>query len=228
MSTYPKGDEKKRQFLTTAMELFLEKGYEKTTIQDIIDKMEVSKGAFYHYFESKEDIIVGIAEEYAKKFSAIFEAIPENVSLSPVEKINKMIELVQMQKSKNETQRSQIKSILIAEENCKLQQKIFKAVKKDATQTLTKIIKQGIHSGDFQADHPEELADFFLFAGHHMNESIDDLLLQLSEKAIDFKDFAHLLEEKISFYEMLFAQMLHLKKGAIKLRESYLKRFLGT
>ncbi len=228
MSTYPKGDEKKKLFLTTAMELFLEKGYEKTTIQDIIDKMEVSKGAFYHYFESKEDIIVGIAEDYAKKFSEVFKAIPENESLSPLEKINNMIELVQLRKSKNESQRSNIKSILIADDNYKLQQKIFKAVKKDATQALTKIIEQGVRSGDFRVENPQELADFFLFAGHHMNESIDEILLQLSEKIIDFKDFANLLEEKLSFYESLFAQLLHLEKGAIKLRESYLKRFLGT
>ena len=47
-----------------ALELFYKKGYENTTIKDIIEEIGVSKGAFYHYFESKEDVIVAIAKEF--------------------------------------------------------------------------------------------------------------------------------------------------------------------
>lgn len=42
------------------MKLFIEKGYEKTTIQDIVDELGMSKGAIYHHFKSKEDIIEAI------------------------------------------------------------------------------------------------------------------------------------------------------------------------
>ena len=46
-------DERKAEFVDAAIALMSQKGYESTTIQDIIDEVGVSKGAFYHYFSSK-------------------------------------------------------------------------------------------------------------------------------------------------------------------------------
>ena len=44
--------------LDVAFRLFIEKGYERTSIQDIIDNLGgLSKGAIYHHFDSQEDIL---------------------------------------------------------------------------------------------------------------------------------------------------------------------------
>lgn len=48
-----KGELRKESILKTAERLFFEKGYEETSIQDILDALSISKGGFYHYFESK-------------------------------------------------------------------------------------------------------------------------------------------------------------------------------
>lgn len=228
MSNYPKGSKMRKVFLNTALEIFLEKGYEKTTIQDIIDKINVSKGSFYHYFQSKEDIIIQIAEEYVKDFSPIFNEIPFVDSLTPLEKLNMMINLVQMQKSKNDNHRKSIKDALKNEDNYKLKQKIFEAIKIEATEAFTKVINEGKEKGQFKVESTEEFVDFFYYAIHHLNVSIDDLVMKLSRKSISFSNFALRLEEKLSFYESLFAHSLNLDKGSLKLKESYLKRFLAS
>ena len=49
-------EETVQRILTTASKLFLEKGYEKTSLQDIIRETGLSKGAIYHHFSSKEAI----------------------------------------------------------------------------------------------------------------------------------------------------------------------------
>ena len=49
-------EETAQRILTTASKLFLEKGYEKTSLQDIIRETGLSKGAIYHHFSSKEAI----------------------------------------------------------------------------------------------------------------------------------------------------------------------------
>lgn len=53
-----KPDHTVRQILETSQRLFLEKGYEQTTVQDIVDNLDgLSRGAIYHHFKSKEEIV---------------------------------------------------------------------------------------------------------------------------------------------------------------------------
>ena len=52
---YP--EETQRKILDVSFRLFTEKGYDHTTIQDIVDALGMSKGAVYHHFKSKEDIL---------------------------------------------------------------------------------------------------------------------------------------------------------------------------
>jgi len=66
---------RKQEYLDTALDLFVEKGYFKTTVQEIIDTMGASKGAFYHYFKSKEDIIHAIIELEIRKYDAVMQEI---------------------------------------------------------------------------------------------------------------------------------------------------------
>ncbi len=60
-----KGDMRKKQILETAEKLFCEKGYEKTSVQDILDILKLSKGSFYHHYESKEQLLQGMCEKRA-------------------------------------------------------------------------------------------------------------------------------------------------------------------
>ena len=60
-----KGDLRKQQILNTAEALFAEKGYEATSVQDILDVLHLSKGSFYHHFESKESVLQQICENRA-------------------------------------------------------------------------------------------------------------------------------------------------------------------
>lgn len=52
-----KGDEKRQEMLTVAERLFCLKGYEATSVQDILNVLHVSKGGFYHHFASKEALL---------------------------------------------------------------------------------------------------------------------------------------------------------------------------
>lgn len=52
-----KGDEKRQAILDVAEKLFYTKGYEATSVQDILDVLDTSKGSFYHHFESKEQVL---------------------------------------------------------------------------------------------------------------------------------------------------------------------------
>ena len=61
-----KGEEKKQEILRVSEELFCTRGYEETSVQDILDVIHGSKGGFYHYFVSKEDVLRQICAQRAK------------------------------------------------------------------------------------------------------------------------------------------------------------------
>ncbi|MBQ8072292.1 MAG: TetR/AcrR family transcriptional regulator [Clostridia bacterium] len=83
-----KGDLRKKQILETAEALFTERGYEKTGVQDILDQLHLSKGSFYHHFESKELVLEKICERRA---SLAAEALSENKTADWTERMNQLL-----------------------------------------------------------------------------------------------------------------------------------------
>lgn len=62
-------EETVEKILRVSLKLFQEKGYEATTIQDIVDALGMSKGAIYHHFKSKADIMDLLSERYYQNLS---------------------------------------------------------------------------------------------------------------------------------------------------------------
>ena len=223
-----KGDNRKREFLLTALDLFSEKGYEKTTIQDIIDRMGVSKGAFYHYFNSKEDVLITVANNYAAEAIRLIKDISTREDLTAVEKINALIESVNKYKSVREEERAKIKGVFNREENLKLERKIFKSLKGKASAYLKEIIDTGVKEGAMgDPVNSEELASFILYVLHSLNSAMDELNDELfdEEKPLETREFNEKLEEKLIFYEEMLNRILKIKKGSINLKPPYIKRF---
>ena len=68
-----KGEEKRQELLNAAEKLFCAKGYEGTSVQDILNVAEMSKGGFYHHFASKEDVIKALCARRAERAMAYTE-----------------------------------------------------------------------------------------------------------------------------------------------------------
>lgn len=83
-------EERKQEIIATALELFTEKGYDNTTIQDIADKLGVATGLCYRYFKSKQDIFRATSEYYAQQ--AIGHLYTSDVSnITPIEELNLIV-----------------------------------------------------------------------------------------------------------------------------------------
>lgn len=76
--------------LNTAQWLFVEIGYEKTSMQNIMDETGLSKGAIYHHFKSKEEIFNVVAERIGEENVKRFEEIRLDPALSGKEKLEKL------------------------------------------------------------------------------------------------------------------------------------------
>ena len=70
---------KRNEILDVALQLVYSKGYDKMTIQDILDQLKISKGAFYHYFNSKVDVLEAVVERMAtEQVKPIFLSIVDD------------------------------------------------------------------------------------------------------------------------------------------------------
>jgi len=69
-----KGEKRKTEILKAASDLFSLKGYQKTTLQDILDSVKCSKGSFYHHFESKIQVLEALALEHTHQDYLDFSA----------------------------------------------------------------------------------------------------------------------------------------------------------
>lgn len=85
---------RKKELIETALRLFLKKGYEKTSVRDILREVKGSPGMFYYYFSSKEEIfeeaIKYYVDNYVKELIEIFR--DEKISLG--DKYNKIVSSV--------------------------------------------------------------------------------------------------------------------------------------
>mgnify|MGYP006287947799 CR=1 FL=1 len=69
---------RRKQILMAAFACFGRKGVHKTTMQDICEEADLSPGAVYNYFDGKDDIIRGIAEESQGSLDAFFDAVDQD------------------------------------------------------------------------------------------------------------------------------------------------------
>ena len=87
-----KADERYNQIYESAARLFYEKGYASTSLQDLANAVGLQKGSLYHYIDSKEDLLFGITE-YAHSFFVELLNGVEELELTPLEKIERMVRL---------------------------------------------------------------------------------------------------------------------------------------
>ncbi|MDI5966172.1 TetR/AcrR family transcriptional regulator [Streptomyces sp. SL13] len=74
MSTaQPRRGDTRRRIQEIALELFLERGYEGTSLREIAERLDVTKAALYYHFKTKEDILVALVESYSAPLGEIIE-----------------------------------------------------------------------------------------------------------------------------------------------------------
>ncbi len=148
------------RILDVATELFIEKGYENTTIQDIINNLEgLSKGAIYHHFASKEDIIFAVADRICKALDIHFAEIKKSKDLTGIEKLKKLLLLALQNPSQKEFAVS-VPSFL---ENPKfLVLQLKNTIEQIAPKFIEPFVREGMEDGSIKTQFPKEFAETFI------------------------------------------------------------------
>ncbi len=150
--------------LDVAFRLFMEKGYEHTSIQDIINQLGgLSKGAIYHHFKSKEDILIAVTDRMTDASNQMLAAIRERKDLNGKEKLKTIFKESICRPVQNDI-------FTVAPgfwNNPRLLFSLLQdTIQNTAPDYILPIIRQGFADGSIQTDYPEQLSELILLAAN--------------------------------------------------------------
>ncbi|MDR1123413.1 MAG: TetR/AcrR family transcriptional regulator [Elusimicrobiota bacterium] len=151
-------DIRKKEILDKAADLFVRKGYAKTTISNIIDSVGIAKGTFYYYFKSKEEVMDALIMRFVSLCADMIAQKVREPGKTAIQKFRE-INLINYRVAPGF---NEIFMELKYSNNAEMQYKVIVRTIKKISPLLARIVKQGIAEGTFKTDYPNEFAEFLL------------------------------------------------------------------
>lgn len=201
---------KKEQILDMSFSLFLEKGYDNTSISDILSKLDIARGTLYYHFESKEAIMDAIIERTAKKIVEEAKGIVLQKGLSVHEKIF----LLFYESSMRRLSGGELMiDYLNQPQNALFHEKSNRAFIQKISPILGDIISEGVKEGIFDNAFPYESAELVLAMimgfmdvpyentnGNDLERRMESLLYNM-ERMLGAKEGSFAKLKELSLYE---------------------------
>lgn len=201
--------EKRMEFIQVAEQLFLEKGYENTSVEDIVKKMGVAKGLFYYYFDSKDDVILAISEMMFEEITKNIEQVMEQPGLTALQRFQALGRCKQFARKRSQF----MKEFFHQERNRNLHFAMDERANDVMVPVFERIIRQGIDEGIFSTPYPRETAEtlltIFSRLGHRNLNSVDK-----AEKERIFQFLQFVIERLLAAPPGTFTEML--KDGSVE------------
>ncbi len=173
---------KRNEILDMARHLIYTQGYEQVTILDLLQALHISKGALYHYFDSKEALLEALVDRMGQEAEQNILPIVQDANLTAIQKFRRIIEGSAQWKS---TQKELITGLLrlwFSDENAFIRQKMEAESRKHMAGYLEPVIRQGMAEGSFNTRYPKQAA--VIIAG--VSLSLTDIIVtQLIAPHID-------------------------------------------
>ncbi|MCR5389820.1 MAG: TetR/AcrR family transcriptional regulator [Lachnospiraceae bacterium] len=162
-----KGERRKQELLKIAYRMFIEKGYESTSIDEIIAEAGIAKGTYYYYFESKEATLEAVIdmmleEEVGRAKEVITASLPVPQKLVSV--------IYSLRPAQDE---QGIVNALDAKENIIMHEKVNRRIVKEAVPLLTEVVEEGISQDIFECSYIEERVKMLLIISQQMFDDGD-------------------------------------------------------
>ena len=155
---------RRAEIMDASMLLFMEKGYANTTTQDIVDKVNISRGLLYYHFKNKEDILYCLVERYSEKLLRDIHVIVNDDDKTAIEKIRAFIDATIISSENISAEGTELQKTVDLEENRYMLDKLSHKLIEKLTIYFERIINQGILEKVFFLKYPSETAEFLMTA----------------------------------------------------------------
>ncbi len=206
-------DQHRNAILDAASRLVYTKGYELMSIQDILAEVHISKGAFYHYFASKQDLMEGMIERMATLGIAVMTPIAQDEHLNASEKLLRIFDTGARWKTAQRDVLMTLVRVWYADENAILRQKTQAALLPRIAPFMSAVIRQGIDEGTFHTHFPEQSWEIVFSLMRSMGDS---MIKQLLKPDINLEVLQY-LEGLTASYQEAIERVLGAQPGSLPL-----------
>ncbi len=208
--------ERRNEIIAAAQRLVYTKGYEQMTIQDILDEIQISKGAFYHYFDSKQQLLEALTEHFQQEVEILITPIVNDPDLPALEKLQRFIDSVARWKTAHKDYLLALLQVWYADENAIVRQKIRSTLIKQTAPIFTSIVQQGIREGVFHTPYPEQMGEIILTTLQGLGEAFVDLLFFSEPSPDDLQQITN----KVAAYTDAIERILGTAPGSLVLMDT--------
>lgn len=189
---------RRAEIMDAAMLLFMEKGYANTTTQDIVDKVNISRGLLYYHFKNKEDILYCLVERYSEKLLSDIHVIVYDDDKTAMEKIRAFIDATIISTDNVSAEGTELQKTVDLEENRYMLDKLSHKLIEKLTIYFERIINQGISEKVFSVKYPSETAEFLMTSYVFVSNNIG-IKTSKKETAKDYLNaFKIMLEQNLN------------------------------
>ncbi|MBT9775123.1 TetR family transcriptional regulator [Clostridium sp. MCC353] len=176
MRIVKEADVRKNEILDAAGILFSKKGYENTSVSDIMNAVGIAKGTLYHHFKSKEDIMDALIKRETDVIFLRAKKTADDKSIPVKERIIRTILAFHVDTEHMEGQR--MMEQLHKPQNTLMHEKTKKIVFQGVPPILAGIVMEGVQQGIFETSYPLECMEMALC---YLDVMLDDNLFELTQ-----------------------------------------------
>ncbi len=204
--------ERRAEILASATKMVYTKGFDQMTIQDILDDLGISKGAFYHYFDSKQSLLTAMIDGMTDQAVQVLTPIVEDSSLDAVTKMNRYFSQAANWKVAQKAFFLSLMRVWYDDDNIIVRNKVIHAMLGSIGPMVAAIIRQGVAEGSMNASHPDQAAEIILGIMANLGEYGTSKIVWLDLKLEDFPR----IEQTAAAYNDAMERIIGLPPGSVK------------
>ncbi len=193
-------------FLDVAERLMRARGWEQVSIQDVLDELDASKGAFYHYFDSKDALLEAVVARMTDTVMAVIEPIAADARLAPPARLQAVFAAAGQWKTARSDMLLSLVRSWYASENDLARLRVAKAGVARITPVVAAIVREGTAQGAFTPTSPDHAAMILMALFTGSADAFGRLALDRHEGRVTFDE----VERFVRAYEEAIERVLGL------------------
>ncbi|QVQ51462.1 TetR/AcrR family transcriptional regulator [Spiractinospora alimapuensis] len=198
--------------LDAAADLVATQGYADMSVQDVITRVGISKGAFYHYFGSKPALLEGLVERIAAELAGLCREIVDDPTLPAGEKLRRCFLTMTRRKARMRPLLMEMLSVWYSDSNAVVRQKLCATSSGQLVPLMARVIHEGVDERVFSVSDPLTTAGIVWGLAQNLRESLGRLLLDQS-----IGDPLPAMRTRIAAYTEAIERVLAMESGTLRL-----------
>jgi AcrR family transcriptional regulator len=212
---------RRNEILDMARKLVYSKGYEEMSIQDILDELKISKGAFYHYFESKPTLLEALIERMSDEAGAMILPILNDPNLPALEKLCRYFSSAVQWKAAQKDFMMALLRVWYSDTNGVIRQKVFSKMLKVVAPSFSQVIRQGIQEKTLSTAFPEQATEIILYIILGLGDKFGEIILghEADTSKLSTEERFCIMQKSVAAYTDALERVLGAAHGSMQLMD---------